>query len=465
MIRPGLDSPQTLREQHYDRALAEPLVTSALPALRRLAGELYGADTPPTVSLLRQRLSAPLLGDIERAVEQEVRALLARIQRPARGPIAVGIGSRGIANLDRIARTVVTTLKAAGFEPFIVPAMGSHGGATAEGQRQVLADYGMSEERTGARVRATMETVLLGEVEGMPVHMDRFAFEAGAVFLISRVKPHTDFRGPVESGLSKMCAIGLGKQMGARAIHAAGPYGLKHFVPLAARLAASRGILIGGLAILENARDETARVQGVPGIEVGGPVEEALLTEARSLMPRIPFDALDVLVVERMGKDISGTGMDTNVLGRMRIAGEEEPATPRVANVVALDLTDASHGNAAGLGLADFVPARLMAKVDLVAFYTNCLTAGIVGVERGQLPIILPTDRDAVLASIACRGRTAREPLRLAWITDTLHTETLGVSDALREEARARDDLELVGPSRPMPFDRKGVLAPLASLA
>ncbi len=416
------------------------------------------------MSLVRQRLNAPRLDDIEPAVEREVHAVLARSRRPARGPIAVGVGSRGIANLDRIARTVVAALRAAGFAPFIVPAMGSHGGATSHGQTQVLADYGVDQARTGAPVRATMETALLGEVEGMPVYIDRYAFDAGAVFLISRVKPHTDFRGPVESGLSKMCAIGLGKQMGARAIHAAGPYGLKHYVPLAARLSASRGILVGGLAILENARDETARVQGVLGSDVGGQVEEALLTEARSLMPRVPFDTLDVLVVERMGKDISGTGMDTNVLGRMRIAGEEEPATPSIANIVALDLTDASHGNAAGLGLADFVPARLIAKVDLVAFYTNCLTAGIVGVERGQLPIILPTDRDAVLAAIACRGRTAREPLRLAWITDTLHTEALAVSDTLRDEARGRADLEVEGAPRLMPFDPEGTLAPLTSL-
>ncbi len=462
--RPGLESPEALAlDVRAATASAAPLLEAALPGLRRLAHELYGNEAPPDVYPVRQRLSVPRLENLEQAVEEEVRAVVARSGRAPRGPIAVGVGSRGIANIGRIARTVIRTLQGAGYEPFVVPAMGSHGASTAEGQAQVLADYGIDEARTGVPVRATMETTVIGEVEGVPVHMDRYVVEAGAVFLVSRIKPHTDFRGRVESGLSKMCAIGLGKQRGARWMHSAGTYGLKRYVPLAARLAAARGTLVGGLAIVENSRDETAKVQGVVGKDVAGPVEERLLQEARALMPRIPFDQLDVLVIDRMGKDISGTGIDTNVIGRLQVPGEEDPATPRITNIAVLDLTEASHGNAAGLGLADFISARLLAKVDLVAFYMNCLTAGLVGIKRAQLPLVLPTDRDAVLAAIATHGRMARDPLRLAWISDTLHTESLAVSAALKDEAQGREDLEVVGPLRPMPFDASGHLTPLAA--
>lgn len=434
----------------------------AAGALERLARELYSGHQPPEVALVRQAVDAPRLNDIEGAVSDAVRRVATATIR--RGPLAVGVGSRGIANIDRIVRTAVEALKAEGFEPFIVPAMGSHGSSDAAGQAQILADYGIDQATTGVPVRATMDTVVIGEVGGVPVHLDANVAAAGAVFLISRIKPHTDFSSSIESGLAKMCAIGLGKQRGAQLIHSAGIRGLTDLVPQAARLAVAKDILIGGVGIVENARDETAEIHGVLGSEVAGEFEAEILARAKQLMPRIPFDRLHVLVLDRMGKDVSGAGMDTNVLGRWRIPGVEEDSLPQIACVVPLSLTDPSHGNAAGLGLAEFIPLHLAEQVDLAAFYFNSLTAGIVGVERGQFPIVLPTDRDCVLAAAAVAGRTESEPLRLAWIQDTLHTETLAVSRALLPEVAERADLDQIGPLAPMPFGRTGRLAPIARL-
>lgn len=424
-----------------------------LPGLQRLAGSLLEGVRPPPMGLVRQKLDPPVLEDVEAATRAEVRRVLSG---SAPRPVAVGLGSRGIAGIGRIASAVVEELRELGFEPFVVPAMGSHGAATAEGQAELLAGYGI--ERS--LIRATMETTVIGQVDGLDVHVDRHVAEAGAVFLVNRVKPHTSFRGPVESGLAKMCAIGLGKQAGAAVMHSRGPAGLRELIPAGARLVAERGLLLGGLAVLENQRDQTAAVHGVAASEVGGNGEAVLLEEARRLMPRIPISDLDVLVVDRMGKDISGAGLDTNVVGRMRVIGQPEPEPNAVTAIVVLDLTEGSHGNAMGIGTADFTTVRLLAKVDFEALYANGLTAGVIGIRRVALPYVMPTDLAAVCAAIASRGRQA--PLRLAWIADTLHTEVLAVSPALLDEARARDDLEVVRELEPMPFDGEGRLRVLA---
>lgn len=433
----------------------------ALPALRRVAHELYGDDPLPMVVPVRQRIATPRLDDVEAATSAAVEKVVASTSR--RGPVAVAVGSRGIANLDRIVKAVIGSLRSAGFEPFIVPAMGSHGGATAEGQAAVLSHYGVNEENLGVSIRATMETRLLGEIDGVPVHWDRNAADCGLVFLVCRVKPHTDFVGTIESGLAKMTAIGLGKQKGAKLMHSGGVPGLRDLMPAAARFIADKGLLLGGVAIIENARDETASIHGVLGAEVGREREATLLAEAARLIPRIPFTDLDVLIVDRMGKDISGTGMDTKVLNRIRVLGEPEPEGLRITSVVALDLTEASEGNAIGFGLADFMPLRLVEKIDIATSYTNILTAGLTGVERGHLPIVMPDDRFAILAAIACRGRLAGQSLRLAWIQDTLHTETMAISEDLLEEAGR--DLEVLGPPQALPIDAEGRLEPLAAVA
>ncbi len=430
--------------------------TPLVPALRELAGRLLPEALPP-VALVRQPIEAPRLERVEEAARGEVARVLAAAGREP-GPIAVGVGSRGIANLEVIVRATVAELKRAGWRPFIVPAMGSHGAATATGQAAVLAGYGITEEGVGAPVRATMETVVAGTLrDGTPWHVDRLAADAGAVFLVARVKPHTSFRGAVESGPAKMCCIGLGKQPGAALMHGAGAAGLARRVPEAARLAERAGLLVGALAIVENQRDQTALVRGLRAAEVGAEAEAALLEQARALMPRLPFQRIDVLVVDRMGKDVSGTGMDTNVINRFRIVGQEESGTPFVTAIAVMDLTEATHGNAMGIGNADFVPARLLAKVDLAALYTNSITAGPIAIERPKIPMVLADGRDAVRAAVAMSGRTA-EDVRLCWIHDTLHTEVMAVSPALLAQSSG---LEVLRPRAPMPFDAAGELEPL----
>jgi hypothetical protein len=426
-----------------------------LPALRDI-GNRY-LDVPiPKVALRRQRLEAHRVADVEGAALAAAELVAARAGRSP-GAIAIGVGSRGIANLEAIVRGTIRGLRNAGWQPFIVPAMGSHGSATAEGQAEVLAGMGVTEERVGAPVRATMETRIVGEIDGLPYHVDRFAVEAGAVLVVSRVKPHTSFRASVESGPSKMCAVGLGKQPGAQLIHNEGSEGLARRVPLAPRLLQSVGLLVGAVAVVENQRDETANVEGLTADQVGARAEEALLEQAWRLMPRLPFERIDVLVVDRMGKDISGSGMDTNVINRYRIVGWEERGSPFIRTIAVMDLTDASHGNSAGIGLADFVPARLLARVDLAALYTNSVTAGLFGVERSKLPMVLADDRDAVRAAIAMCGVPAAG-VRLAWIHDTLHTEVMALSPTLLAEAGR---MEPAGDLIEMPFGADGRLAPL----
>ncbi|HEY4887373.1 MAG TPA: DUF2088 domain-containing protein [Candidatus Dormibacteraeota bacterium] len=426
-----------------------------VPALREI-GNRY-LDVPiPRVALRRQRFVAPTVSDVEGAARAAAELVAANAGRSP-GAIAVGVGSRGIANLDAIVRGTVSGLRNGGWQPFIVPAMGSHGAATAEGQAEVLASMGVTEESVGAPVRATMETRIVGELDGLPYHVDRYAVEAGAVLVVSRVKPHTSFRAPVESGPSKMCAVGLGKQPGAQLIHNEGSEGLARRVPLAPRLLQRAGLLVGSVAVVENQRDETASVVGLTADQVGSREEEAMLEQAWRLMPRLPFETIDVLVVDRMGKDISGTGIDSNVINRYRIVGWEESGTPFIRTIAVMDLTDASHGNAAGIGLADFVPARLMARVDLRALYTNSITAGLFGVERSKLPMVLADDRDAVRAAIAMCG-VPPNAVRLAWIHDTLHTEVMALSPALIAEA---DQLEPAGDPIEMQFGADGRLEPL----
>lgn len=423
-----------------------------LPALRDLASNYCNVDLPP-VQLVRQHISAVGLADVEKSAGEAAARVLAGSGRQP-GPVAVAVGSRGVANLPSLVRGTIRALRSAGWSPFIVPAMGSHGAATAEGQAEVLASMGITPGEVGAEVRATMETRVVGELDGQPFHLDRLVQEAGAVFLVARVKPHTSFRARSESGPAKMCAVGLGKQPGAQLIHNDGSAGLSRRVPAAPRILEAAGYLVGAVAVVENQRDETAIVEGLAASEVGAGGEERLLEQAWLMLPRLPFERIDVLVVDRIGKDISGSGMDTNVINRFRIVGQEEGGTPFITTIAALDLTDRSHGNAAGIGLADFVPARLMAKIDLRALYTNAITAGQIGIERVKLPMVLADDRDAVRAAITMSVSHAAD-VRLAWITDTLHTEILAATTNL---VAAAPDLEVIGDPFPMVFDTEGRL-------
>lgn len=417
-------------------------------AIRGLTVE---ADLPPVVHV-RQRLSDEALADVAAMTARALEPLRARI-RPGMH-IALTAGSRGIRDKPTVLHAAGEALRSMGAEPFIVPAMGSHGGAIAEGQVELLADLGITETSMGMPIRATMETVVLAQLPGGPaVHLDRNAAEADGILAINRVKAHTDFSGPVESGLAKIVAIGLGKRSGAEAIHAFGPARLAHWVPLAAGVIAASGRLLGGLAIVEDGHDRAAQVAFLEASEIGGPAEGALLAEAKRLAPTLPFDAADVLVVDRMGKDKSGSGLDTNVIGRMMIRGTPEFLRPRIVNIVVLDLTDASHGNAVGIGLADFVPLRLIQKLDLRSMYTNALTSGLGGVQRGQLPLTLPTDRDAIAAAVATCAAADPGRIRLARIRDTLDLGDLWLSPALLDDLAGDPRIEILGAPEALRFE------------
>ena len=319
-------------------------------------------DVPfPRLLPVRQRFDPAKVEDVAAATAQALEPLRARV-RPGMS-VAITAGSRGIHDKPAVVRAAGDWLRAVGAEPFVVPAMGSHGGATAEGQVQLLADLGITEDSVGMTILATMETVEVDRLPGGPaVYMDAHAAKADAVLAVNRVKAHTDFSGDVESGLAKIVAIGLGKQRGAEGIHRFGPANLAVWVPRVAKRVVETGKILGGLAIIENAHDRAARIELVEATDIGGPVEGALLADAKRRMATLPFEEIDVAVVDEMGKNFSGAGMDTNVIGRMMIRGSAEFDRPRIANIAVLDVSDASHGNAVGLGLADFVPFRLLER-------------------------------------------------------------------------------------------------------
>jgi hypothetical protein len=373
--------------------------------------------------------------------------------------VAITAGSRGIHDKPAVVRSAGRWLRSLGAEPFVVPAMGSHGGATAEGQVQILAELGMTEQTLDMPIRATMETVEIDRLPGGPaVHLDAHAAKADAILAVNRVKAHTDFQGEIESGLAKIVAIGLGKQRGAEGIHLYGPANLGTWVPRVARRIIETGKILGGLAIVENAFDRAARIDLVHAQDIGGPVENALLVEAKRLMARLPFDTMDVAVIDEMGKNVSGAGMDTNVIGRMMIRGSAEFDRPRITNIAVLDVTDVSHGNAIGLGLADFIPFRILEKIDLRACYINAMTSGLGGPQRGQVPMAMPTDRSAVAAAILTCGRADLERVGLVRLRNTLDLGHLLVSESLRPQVEGRPDLEITGEATPMRFDQDGRL-------
>jgi len=413
-------------------------------------------DAPfPSMLPVRQRFEAPQLGDVARATAEALEPLRARVT--AGMTVAVTAGSRGIHDKAAVVRSAGEWLRSVGAEPFVVPAMGSHGGATAEGQVTMLAELGMTEQSLGMPIHATMDTVDLGRVpDGPTAYLDRYAAAADAILVINRVKAHTDFKGDIESGLAKITAIGLGKQRGAEGIHRYGPANLGSWIPQVARRIIDTGKVLGGLAILENAFDRAARIELVEPDQIGGPREQELLREAKGLMATLPFDHLDVAVIDVMGKDKSGSGMDTNVIGRMMIRGSAEFDRPNITNIAVLDVSDASHGNAIGLGLADFIPFRILERINLRSCYINAMTSGLGGPQRGQIPMAMPTDRDAVAAAILTCGRADLENARVVRMPDTLDLEHLLVSESLREEVDADDGLEVIAEAAPMSFDADG---------
>jgi Domain of unknown function (DUF362) len=428
--------------------------TGGLGPFEAVRDLVYDAPFPEMLPV-RQKFDAPQVPDVAAATASALEPLRARIQPGM--TVALTAGSRGIHDKPEVVRAAGDWLRSLGAEPFVVPAMGSHGGATAEGQVELLADLGMTEQSLGMPIKATMETVELGHVpDGPMVHLDAHAAAADGIIAVNRIKAHTDFTGEVESGLAKIVAIGLGKRLGAEGIHLYGPANLAVWVPKVTERIIETGKVLGGLGIVENAFDRAAKVAFLEPDDIGGAVESALLKEAKDLMATLPFDDLDVAVVDVMGKNFSGCGMDTNVIGRMMIRGSAEFERPRIANIAVLDLSDASHGNASGLGLADFIPFRLLEKVDLRTTYINGMTSGLGGPQRGQVPMTMPTDRSAIAAAILTCGRADLENARVVRMHSTLHLEELLVSTALRAEVETSDRLSISGDPVPMDFDADG---------
>jgi hypothetical protein len=334
--------------------------------------------------------------------------------------------------------------------------MGSHAGATAAGQRQMLINLGVDPALVGAEIRATMDIISIGQVpHGPELYQDAIAAQADHTLLINRVKPHTSFRSHIESGLAKMCAIGMGKQPGAALFHSMGVEGMRRFLAPAARIYQANTNLIGGLAILENAYHQTAEIVGLTAAEIGAEREAELLVKAKSLMASLPFDAIDVLVVKQLGKDISGTGLDTNVINRLKIPRQPEPTDePDIAVIAVLDLTEETHGNANGLGLANVTTARVAAKIDFEATYTNAISSGILGMWRAHLPLTMADDRQAL--QVALRGcAQPQASARIVFIHDTLSLAEFYVSPSLRPAVEAHPRLSITGEIG-LTFDEEG---------
>jgi len=425
-------------------------------AERKLVSELIKDTYIPKMFPVRQNFDP---AHIEREeIPGLVRSLLAEeklaCQIKPGMEIAVTCGSRGISNIDIIVKSICDTVKSMGATPFVVPAMGSHGGATAEGQKEVLAHYGVTEGYLGCEIRSSMETVFVGKnAEGLDVYMDKNAAQADGIILCNRVKPHTSFKGDVESGLMKMMAIGLGKQYGADRCHEAGFQNMAKNVKLFGSVVLNNSPVLFGVAILENAFDRTRRLAVLTKEEIPEK-EPELLTEARSFMPRILVDSCDVLIIDKIGKDISGTGADPNVAGPFGDSGAQYGLKSQ--SICILDLTDNTNGNGYGIGAADATTQRLFDKLDLEAMYVNSITS--TALWKNRIPLVMANDREAIKVVIKCCNEIDKKNPRVVRIKDTLHLAEIMLSESYLEEIKKIPELEKTGEPEYLPFDENGNL-------
>jgi hypothetical protein len=412
----------------------------------------------PRVLLVKQHFPNRALADIPSAVREELTRSTFSSKVPPGGSVAIGVGSRGIVNIDIITKAVVDYWKSIGRQPFLFPAMGSHGAATAEGQADVLAHYGITEATMGCPVRSQLEVVSLGKTaDGIEAFMDRLAFESDGVMMVGRVKWHTDFVGKIESGLFKMMAIGLGKFAGAKIYHANAYryFGLEHVIRTVGRQVLASGKIIGGLAVLEDANHATAKVAAVPA-ETMEQEEEQLLQLVSQWKARIPVKELDVLIVDEMGKHISGAGMDTKVINRS-VWGEANcfQDLPLIRRVFTRELSEMSYGNAVGIGLADMVTDRLVDAVNWKTTHINSITANSITAIR--TPIHFATDRECMENLALSVGIFDNSTIKFARIRNTMHLDLLEMSETLREEIEANPSLEILS-VRDWSYDENGML-------
>jgi len=412
-------------------------------------------DVPiPKVAKVRQVFDSEKLEDPEGELRLQLGLDKFKGKIEPGAKVAIAVGSRGINKIAELTAVTVSFLKEQGAEPFIVPAMGSHGGATAEGQKEVLAHLGITEESVGCRILSSMDVVQVGELpNGLPVYVDKFAYEADGIVVINRVKPHTAFRGKVESGIMKMISIGLGKQKGAEATHQLGFKHMAEYVPMMANVILNKLPFLFAVATVENAYDQVAKVEVLLPEEIEER-EPELLKLAKSLMPKLYFNQLDVLVIDEIGKNISGDGMDPNITGRYPTPYAW--GGPEVTKMVVLDLTKDSKGNANGVGTADFTTKRLADKMDFAATYANGLTSTVVGPTH--LSTVLPSDKLAIQAAIKTSNILDFTKVRMVRIKNTLKLGEIEVSEALLEEVQKEPNLELVSELYELSFDEEGNL-------
>ncbi len=417
----------------------------------------------PKMLRLRQKFDCPRVDDIPEEVERQLQALDLGNQVKPGQTVAVTVGSRGIANIAVITKAIVAHFKRLNAVPFIVPAMGSHGGGTAEGQRGIVEDYGVTEDFVEAEIRSSMETVIVDKTpQGIPVHFDKQAYGADHVVVAGRIKPHTGFVGEIESGLHKMMLIGLGKHEGAKVYHRAiMDYSWLEIVKTVADSVLRKCKVVCGVGIVENAYDETALIAAVAPHEFLKR-ETELLVLAKQWMPRLPFSKVDLLIVDELGKNISGSGMDTNVIGRKY---NDHRATDRdsvaVKTIFVRGLTEATHGNACGIGMAEFTNNRTIESVDRRITAINAITGGHA--PAASLPIGFDTDRDVLEAALPTIGLTDPEHARVLQISNTLHLAEVLASEAYLPLIETRDDLEVIEEPRDMEFDEEGNLYPVAA--
>ena len=424
-----------------------------------IAGGL-DVDLPRMVKV-RQRFPNEKVEDLAATVVEQFRRPELRAKITPGMRIAVGCGSRGVANVAECAKTVIAELKSLGAQPFIFPAMGSHGSASAEGQVKGLSSLGVNEETMGCPIRSSMEVVELGKLaDGTPIWCDRHAAEADAIALICRVKAHTNFRAPIESGIVKMLVIGMGKIAGATAMHWHGFDAFKDLLPKAGQFIMEKKNFLFGVAMVENAADETALVEIVPGENVLQR-EPELLALSRELMPCLQFDEIDVLIVDRMGKNITGAGMDPNVVGR-NARGTDWEARPYVKKIAVLGLTPETDGNATGVGCADVITMRLFREFDPGKTYANVIAATLL--DGAAIPMIMNTDQEAVQLAAKTVVRMQPKDTRIVHIPNTLEIIDIMVSEPLLPYVQANPSMfEVVGEPEPFDFDAAGNLRPLPS--
>ncbi|GAB7053320.1 lactate racemase domain-containing protein [Paenibacillus sp. YK5] len=415
----------------------------------------------PSVYRIKQKFARSQLGDLEAAVEQAVDRLFPPGQQsPAPGStIGITVGSRGITNIVPILTSIVAQLKSRELQPFLFACMGSHGRGEPEGQKEILESLGITPESIGAPVSCSGEVRLLGHttkgIQGLPVYCAEEALSSDGVIVVNRIKTHTSFSGTYESGMMKMMAVGMGRAKGASMVHSLGVGRIADAIPAIAGVILERVPVVGGIAIVENEYEETALIEGIPKAELWER-EKELLILSKSYMPKLPVKHMDLCIVKEMGKNYSGTGMDTNIIGRLRIQGIPEPEEPFIQYLGVLDLSEPSHGNATGIGLADYTTKRLVSKIDRQATYLNCMTSGLV--VRAAVPMTFETDEELMKNALSILRLAEPSSLKLAIIHNTLHLDEMWVSEALWREIQDDPKIELVeGPVR-LQFGDEGQL-------